>query len=135
VGRLQSIPIYPWDVMTAADFLKALGVDDKMLVNRWLYRNASGTPPFEPVGVWRAGPGASRVIRKDRAIAWAETGGQCVPGRNCWPQAADALAEIGWPCLADPDGVQELLTLLVGKGVIRMAIRLRRLKGVARLYL
>jgi hypothetical protein len=134
VARLHSVPINPWDTMTAATFLQALGIEDKMSANRWHYRNAPGTPPFEPVGIWRSGPGASRVIRKDRAVAWAESGGQSVSGRDCWPQAAEALAELGWPNLDGPNEVQGVLTLLIGKGVMRQPIRLRNPKHIGCLY-
>jgi hypothetical protein len=133
--RLQDAPINPWDVMTAAAFIRALGASDPMLVNRWLYRRSPAAPPFEEVGVWRSGPGASRVIRKDRAIAWARSGGQTIAKRDCWPQAATALAKMGWVDLAGPDRVQEVVSHIIGNGSILLAMPLRDWTAKDRLYL
>jgi hypothetical protein len=125
-GALLAVPIYAWDVMSASRFVEALGVADKMLVNRWLYRGACHTPPFEPAGKWVSGRGGSRVIRKDKAIAWARTGGQSLSNMACWRFAAEDLAAIGWPNLGGPAEVQDILNFLFDHGVIRHAVPLRR---------
>ena len=105
-----------------------------MLANRWIYRRADGTPPFEEQGKWRVSEGAPRVIRKDRAVAWAETGGQCLPARECWTYAADDLAELGWPGLAGPDEVQEVLEFLLSQGVLEFKTPPKRWSELGRLY-
>ena len=133
--RLADMPIQPWDVMTASTFLKALGVSDTMMVNRGIYRGSPGTPPFEKVGLWRGGSGAPRVIRKDRAVAWATSGGESVPARACWPLAAATLAELGWPGLDGPDAVQDILSLLLRPGILQLAVPLRDHGHIDQLYL
>lgn len=133
-ASLLSLPIYPWDVLPAPAFLAALGVGDRMLVNRWLYRGADQTPPFEPQGRWAVGQGAPRVIRKDRAVAWARSGGKAFSGRDCWPLAAEALNEIGWPALAGPEQVQSTLDFLLTAGIIPLAIPPRHRAELAQLY-
>lgn len=134
VDRLSSLPRRAWDVVTAAEFLDALGVDDPMLANRWLYRRSTGTPPFEPVGRWRVGPGAPRVIRKDRAIVWAETGGASPPARECWPIAAGDLAELGWPGLSSAEEVQQILSLLLHHGIVEFATPPKLVIDIDNLY-
>ena len=119
-GALAELPLHAWDVMPAAQFLEALGVTDKMLVNRWFYRRVEGTPPFEPVGRWRSGPGSPRVIRKDKALAWVKASGT-VTNTDCWPYAAADLALLGWPDLQGPEAVQEILSFLLGGGIIQPA--------------
>ena len=118
---LNELPLHAWDVMPASQFLEALGVADKMLVNRWIYRQVPDAPPFEPVGRWRSGPGAPRVIRKDKALVWAK-GANDVTTAHCWPYAANDLARLGWPDLNGPEAVQQILSLLLGGGIVRLAI-------------
>lgn len=132
---LDKLPGHPWDVVEAADFLRALGASDKMLVNRWIYRAADNTPPFEPQSKWAVGSGAPRVIRKDRAMAWARSGGEAIPARECWPYAAKALEEMGWRDLDEPEGVQEVLNLLFHHDIIRLATPLRAREDRDQLYL
>jgi hypothetical protein len=134
MGALKGLPIRAWDVMPAANFLKALGVADKMLANRWLYRQVEDAPPFETVGRWRSGPGSPRVIRKDMALAWLKAPGK-VSGSECWPYAADDLALLGWPGLQSPEAVQEILSFLLGTGIIQPAIMPTQRTTLDQLYI
>lgn len=122
-AALCALPGYAWDVIPAPTFADALGVADKMLTNRWLYRRPEGMPPFEPVGRWVPGRGGARVIRKDRALAWARSGGRAVPASECWIYAADDLAKLGWPGLHDASGVQQILSILFECEGLRPAYR------------
>lgn len=119
--NLAKLPGFAWDVVTAVAFLKALGITDKMVANRWLFRQPPGCPPFEPTDLWRAGRGGPRVIRKDRAMAWARSQGIAVPGRECWIFAATDLERLGWPGLSGPDQVQEHLDFLIERGIVSPA--------------
>ena len=134
VEALAALPVRAWDVVTASEFLSALGIEDKMLANRWLYRCAQGTPPFEPPKIWRTGRGAPRVIRKDRAIAWAATAGGDVPARACWPYAAKELEALGWPELSGPDAVQAVVSFLLREDIVQLATAPRELAHIDRLY-
>ena len=134
LAKVAALPILPWEVMTAREFLETLGVQDRMLANRWLYRSALGTPPFEPPNRWAVGPGAPRVIRKDRALAWAETAGCALSGRDCWPYAAKALAALGWPGLESPDAVLGILSFLLRHGVIQLSTPLKDQRDQDRFY-
>jgi hypothetical protein len=131
---LSALPVKPWDVVTAAEFLRALGVEDKMMVNRWIYRGCAGVPPFEPLNRWRVGSGGPRVIRKDRAMAWARTRGKSVSARDCWPDAAAELREMGWPGLSDPEDVQQVLGFLLASGIVNLAVQLHHAREIDRLY-
>jgi hypothetical protein len=133
VAMLESLPLHPWDVMPASQFLTVLGASDKMLANRWLYRSVGDAPPFEPPGRWRSGPGAPRVIRKDRAIAWA-AGADSPQGSDCWPYAAGALSALGWPGLDSAQAVQEVLTFLIRSHLISLAVQPVCASEVDRLY-
>ena len=131
---LAALPGHPWDVVTASAFLEAIGIGDRMMANRWIYRGCAGAPPFEPPDRWKVGSGAPRVIRKDRAIAWADTHGKSVPARECWPYAATELGTMGWPGLNGPDEVQEVLHFLVESGIVPLAIQLRSARDIEGFY-
>lgn len=134
VQALDGLPGNPWDVLTAGEFLEALGVDDPMLANRWLYRRAPKTPPFEPQGRWCVGRGAPRVIRKDRAIAWATSQGADIPAAECWPLAAASLADLGWPGLRSAAEVQETVSFLLLHRLIVLRYPLRCPAQIGSLY-
>ena len=74
------------------------------------------------------------MIRKDRALAWAETAGHALEGRDCWPYAAKALTTLGWPGLEGPDAVQGTLSFLLRHGVIQLSTPLKDQRDQDRLY-
>lgn len=115
-------PGNPWDVIPAARLAAILHPSlSPLAINDWEWRKYPDRPPLEPQSVWRSGPGGGRVIRKDRAIAWAVTGGRPVPDYNCWDMGSQMLARFGYPGLTTLQETEDQLLWLVKNGIVELA--------------
>ncbi len=103
-----------WDLMLASELAEVLRPNlSRMAINDWEYQRAPLRPPLEPRGRWATGPGAPRVIRKDRAMLWAMTGGRWTDPADCWRLARWELRRLGFPVPPKADEVNKLVQWLL----------------------
>lgn len=122
----RETPGNAWDVITARQLAPILDPSlSRLAINDWEYARYPDRPPLEESHLWSTGRGSGRVIRKDRAIAWAMTGGETVRHSNCWELGARNLERLGFPGLKTLADVEACVLFLVDSGAIQRNFRWR----------
>jgi hypothetical protein len=123
-------PGHAWDLILASELMQILDpTASRLCANDWEYMERTGRPPFEPQWIWKSGPGQPRVIRKDRAIAWACNDGQPLPASDCWGLSAEELGRMGFSGMWCLERVEEQILWLLEKRIITLRFERRRSAG------
>lgn len=106
-----------WDLMLASELADVLDPKlSRLAINDWEYQRTPLRPPLEPRGRWATGPGAPRVIRKDRAMLWAMTRGRGGAASEDWRLTRWELLRLGMPVPANATVVREQVQWLLNTG-------------------
>jgi hypothetical protein len=114
----RELPGHAWDVVRVTKVMAILNpLLHRHAASDWEYNRDPTRIPLENQNEWRM-VGGGRVVRKDRAIAWACSGGERIRQASCWSLAAQELALLGFPGLGTLVEVEEVILWLIETGVM-----------------